>query len=361
VRQHLLIGHLFDGARWRACELCILGVTALLLLAACDPAQPVANVDSGARKVAVFEGGQVTKGELDEQIEAFSQQVGQEIPPDSPQYQQAVAQVMPQLMAQEVTRAYARENGIEATQADVERAVDQEMELIRQQVAQQAPDQDPDEVFQQALEQNNITEAQLRRQIERQLKQTDVPLIRKVEERVVEDAGPSERDIERFYEENKQAQYMQPARRCARHILLGPDQKDKAEEVRQRLEGGGDFGDLAKEFSQDTGSAENGGDLGCLGRGETVPNFDEALFGAEEGELVGPVETRFGYHVIEVTEIRKESTTPLDEVETEIREQLSQQRRSEEFQRWIDGEIKKRDVKYLPGYAPQGQGGGSGE
>ena len=78
--------------------------------------------------------------------------------------------------------------------------------------------------------------------------------------------------------------------------------EEKAEDVKQQLEDGGDFAELAKEYSQDPGSAEKGGDLGCLGKGETVPEFEEAAFGAEQGEIVGPVKTEFGYHILEVTE-----------------------------------------------------------
>jgi parvulin-like peptidyl-prolyl isomerase len=122
--------------------------------------------------------------------------------------------------------------------------------------------------------------------------------------------------------------------------------------VKAQLQDGGDFAQLAQEFSQDPGSAEQGGDLGCLGRGETVPNFEEAVFKAEQGEIVGPVETEFGYHVIEVTDVREESTQPLSEVEAQIREQLTAEAQSEEFATWVQRQREQRDVRYLPGYKP---------
>ncbi|MCA1688322.1 MAG: peptidyl-prolyl cis-trans isomerase, partial [Actinobacteria bacterium] len=86
--------------------------------------------------------------------------------------------------------------------------------------------------------------------------------------------------------------------------------------------------------------------------GETVPNFEEAVFNAKQGEIVGPVETEFGYHVIEVTDVREQSTQPLEEVETQIREQLSTDIQAEEFSAWIQKQKEQRDVKYLPGYKP---------
>ena len=204
----------------------------------------------------------------------------------------------------------------------------------------------PDEAFDQALEQSNLTEAEVRAQL-----REDVLPLQEVQERVAGDAEPSQEEVQAFYDENK-TQFTTPAQRCTRHILFNKDQEQQAEEVKGQLQDGGDFGELAREFSQDPGSAEQGGDLGCLGRGETVPRFEEAAFGAEEGEIVGPVKTDFGYHIIEVTEIREEQTEPLSAVESQIRQQLAAEQQSEAFTAWVDKQKKERDVKYLPDYKP---------
>jgi peptidyl-prolyl cis-trans isomerase C len=314
-----------------------------LLALSCEPAEPVANVEPESKKVAVFEGGEVTLGEVQE----FAVQSGLgELSPGSPQYEAMIQQIMPTLVEVEIAKAYAEENGITVSEEDV----NQEIETIKDQIAQQAQAQGMnvgrEAAFQQALQQAGITEEQLRAQIREQLP------VQKVQERVAGDAEASQEEVEKFYEENKEAQFTTPEQRCARHILFNKDQKAKAEEVKGQLQNGADFAELAKEFSQDPGSAENGGDLGCLGQGETVPNFEEAVFNAEEGEIVGPVETEFGYHVIEVTDIRQQSTQPLEEVEAQIREQLSAEIQTEEFGAWIQKQREQRDVKYLPGYEP---------
>jgi peptidyl-prolyl cis-trans isomerase C len=319
-----------------------------VVLAGCDPAEPVANVESGAKKVAVYDGGEITQAELDEQINALAQQSGmEEIPQDSPQYEAAVAQVMPQLVGIELARTYAEENDITVSEEDV----DAEIATIKDQIAQQAQAQGQDvgkeEAFQQALEGAGLTEDELRDEIRQTL-----PL-QKVQEEVAGGAEPSEADIETYYEENKEAQFTNPERRCVRHILLNKDQEQKAEEIKSQLEDGGNFEELARENSQDPGSAENGGDLGCIGTGETVPNFEEAAFEAEVGEIVGPVETDFGYHIIEVTEIEERNVTPLDEVSGQISDQLSQERQAAEFQSWIEEQEEKRNLRYLPGYDPE--------
>jgi peptidyl-prolyl cis-trans isomerase C len=325
----------------RAWFICVLVSVLLVVVAGCSAAEPVANIESPSKKVAVFEGGEVTLGE----VQQFAQQSGLgELSPESPQYEALIAQIMPQLVEIEIAKAYAEEQGITVSEQDV----NQEVETLKDQVAQQAQGQDigREEAFDQALQQAGITEEQLRQQIREQLP------IQKVQERVAGDVGPSQEEVEQFYEQNKAAQFTTPETRCTRHILFNKDQKEKAEEVKQQLQNGGDFAALAKEYSQDPGSAEQGGDLGCIGRGETVPNFEEAVFGAEQGEIVGPVETDFGYHVIEVTDIQEEATQPLSEVEAQIRDQLTTEAQSEEFTAWLQKQKEQRNVKYLPGYKP---------
>ena len=318
---------------------------AILVLVGCNPAEPVANVDSQARKVVTFEGGDVTQGELDE----FAEQAG--VPKDDPQYQATVQQIMPQLVSVEIAKAYAQEHNI--TVSDKE--IDQELTKLKQQVGDQArasgQDLSNQEAYEQALKQNNITEEQLRED----LRENILP-VQRVQERVAGDGEPSEDEIQNYYEKKKEAQFTTPEQRCVRHILFNKDQKEKAEDVKQQLENGGDFTKLAKENSQDPGSAENGGDLGCFGKDETVPEFEQAAFGAEQGEIVGPVKTEFGYHILKVTDVKPEQTRSLQEVESQIRSQLATEKQSEAFNKWIEEQKKERDVKYLKGYEPPDQG-----
>ncbi|CAN5494141.1 MAG: peptidylprolyl isomerase [Rubrobacteraceae bacterium] len=323
-------------------------VMASLVFAGCNAADPVANNPSGAEKVATFEGGEVTQGEVQEQLDLISeQQGGGEIEAGSPQYEQAVAQIMPQLVQTEIIGAYVEENDIEVT----EQEVDEELDFAREQAAASAQEQGLDvpegEAFDLLLEQSGLTEEDLRNDI----RELILPG-QKVQERVVEDAEPSDEEVQTYYEENEETQYTTPPQRCADHILFGPDQEEQAEETLQELEDGGDFAELATELSQDTGSAENGGELGCIGEGETVPNFEEALFDAEEGETVGPVETQFGFHIIRVNEVNEESAQPFEEVEGEIREQLTIQAESEQFSEWLAGQEEERNVEYREGYDP---------
>lgn len=132
-------------------------------------------------------------------------------------------------------------------------------------------------------------------------------------------AAVTEAAIKEWYDDH-QVQYRRPSARVF-HIVL--KQADQADKVAKMARGGGDFAALAKEHSVDRGSAEKGGELGWIEKGRLVPALDKAVFEAEPGVVVGPVESSFGFHIIRVEERRE--LTPLEAV----RDQVEQAARSE--------------------------------
>jgi parvulin-like peptidyl-prolyl isomerase len=96
----------------------------------------------------------------------------------------------------------------------------------------------------------------------------------------------------------------------ARHILVETEEEVKA--VIERLEAGEDFADLAQELSTDQGSAANGGDLGFAPQGRYVPSIDEAVFTLPVGQISEPLESQFGWHVVEVLEREERELSPVD-------------------------------------------------
>lgn len=84
----------------------------------------------------------------------------------------------------------------------------------------------------------------------------------------------------------------------ARHLLV--DTEEQCNEIKAKIEAGADFAEMAKEYSS-CPSGKNGGDLGSFGRGMMVPEFDAVVFSAPLNEVQGPVQTQFGFHLLEVT------------------------------------------------------------
>ena len=145
------------------------------------------------------------------------------------------------------------------------------------------------------------------------------------------------------YEERK-VQYARPQVK-ARHILV--KEESLANELKGKLEGGADFGKVAMEHSTDPGSKTKGGDLGWFEARRMDPAFSEAAFGAEPGAIVGPVSTRFGFHIIHVEE--KRDSVPLEEV----REELAGQLKQEAVQKML--ETLKTEIKIERPNAPAGE------
>jgi parvulin-like peptidyl-prolyl isomerase len=109
-----------------------------------------------------------------------------------------------------------------------------------------------------------------------------------------------------------------------------------ANELRQRVVAGEDFATLAQEYSEDTGSAINGGDLGWFGRGAMVAPFEEAAFGLEIGQVSEPIKTDFGYHLIEVT--AKDPARPKEPATLE-------QERAQAYQTWLQEQVAATPIE----------------
>jgi len=148
-------------------------------------------------------------------------------------------------------------------------------------------------------------------------------------------------EIKAFYEANS-SRYVQKEERKASHILINAppsaseaakkEAKAKVDDLFAQLQKNPKaFADLAKKNSQDPGSGSTGGDLGFFSRGTMVKQFDEAAFKAKKGELVGPVLTDFGYHIILVTDIRPEKGKSVAEATPEIEGELKKQKAQRKF------------------------------
>lgn len=173
----------------------------------------------------------------------------------------------------------------------------------------------------------------------------------------VQSAHISDSDLQRSYREGMDS-YRQPERVQARHILIKtqgkpkenlPKLKAKAEDLLKQLQHGGNFAELAKKNSDDTVSAEKGGELGYIVRGQTVPNFEKAAFSLKPGELSGLVETEYGYHILQVENKQEAHTQTFEEVRPQLLAEAQKQAGAESLGKAI--EAAHSEVAKNPGQA----------
>ncbi len=152
---------------------------------------------------------------------------------------------------------------------------------------------------------------------------------------------PTDADLHKLYTSD-QDKFRVPERVNARHILIKSDasndaaMKMKAESVLKMIQGGGDFAKIAKDNSQDPGSAANGGSVGWMVRGQMVPEFEKAAFALKPGETSGLVKTSYGYHIIQVLQHEAAHLQTFDEVKPQLYMEYSQRASNDMMQKLAD-------------------------
>jgi peptidyl-prolyl cis-trans isomerase D len=146
-------------------------------------------------------------------------------------------------------------------------------------------------------------------------------------------------EIEAYYRDHAD-EFVAGEQAHARHVLIrvAPNASEsdraaaelKAQLVAQQAQAGADFAAIAAANSDDPGSKDRGGDLGWFGRGRMVKEFDEAVFSAQAGSIIGPVKSQFGYHVIKVEEFQQSRQQSLDEVKDQVRAKVAEGRAAAE-------------------------------
>jgi len=154
----------------------------------------------------------------------------------------------------------------------------------------------------------------------------------------------SEKSIIKYYKEN-QKEFWQEGKVKARHILFiaerGSSEKIRREKLQQakkillKLRKGNDFAKLAMKYSEDI-SASNGGDVGFVGRGKMVPEFEEAVFNLKPGQVSDIVKTEYGYHIIKVEEVLPGKTLTLKDVKNRIHQILTMQMQKQVYDVWMN-------------------------
>ena len=296
------------------------------------------DVPAGA--IAVVGDREIPKADYDRllaQAQTTYEAREQEFPAaGTPEFAQLRNAIVRSLVEQAEFEIAAEELGIEVTDDEVEERLDELKEQFFE---------GDEEQYEQELENQGLTDQQVRDDVRSRV------LSEKIFEEVTKDVEVTDEEVEAYYEENR-PQFETPASREVRHILV--ENKRQADRLHQQLENGAEFAELAKEHSQDPGSAEDGGNFTAQ-QGATVEEFDKTAFELETGELSDPVQTQFGWHIIEaVGDVEDAATQELADVEPQIREQLEEERRNQRINEWI-ADLRERfegEIAYAPGFEP---------
>ena len=289
-----------------------LGLGILLVLAFAAFAGGLSDPDVPDDAVAIVEdvdGGEVTKEEFDNSLlqVAASQGLKEAPKASDPQYQQFVDAAVSDLILERWILGESADRGVTVS----DREVEQRLEQIKQQ------NFGDEEEFQKFLKESGFTEEDALERVRLTL------LSEALQESVVEGTDVvAQEDIETLYEQQI-SQFTEPETRSV--LTVANKDKAKVEEAAEAIsedDSPENWAKVAEEFSTDPSSGD-GGELPEVREGEGDPAFDEAVFGAEEGELVGPFETAAGFQIIQVTGITPEKVQPLDKVSKTIEEQLA--------------------------------------
>ncbi len=176
-------------------------------------------------------------------------------------------------------------------------------------------------------------------------------------------------EVKAYYEAHKE-EFSQPEMVKARHILVRvpsdadakawSDAETKVKDIRKQLDKGKDFAELARQYSEDPGSKDRGGDLGFFPKGRMVPEFETAAFALKAGDTSGPVKSPFGYHIIQVQERKDAAVTPFEDISQQVEQRLIAEKQQKLVEQITD-ELKKKfpvsihkDRLPKPEAAPQG-------
>lgn len=260
--------------------------------------------------IAVVAGSTIKRQDLDRALSVLAAQnrLPDSISPE--QRKQMESAALDQLIFAELMY----QQGVKTPPEDLEKQVD--FKLSQSKSKFQSPAE-----FEAALKGAGITEKELA-----EITRKDLIIGNFIDKTIAPTISVSDEEIKKFYDENS-SQLQEPPQVRASHILIGVDStasdeekkkaREKAEALLKEIKGGKDFAEVAKSDSTCPSKAQ-GGDLGFFGKGQMVPQFEQAAFGMKVGEISDIVETQFGYHIIKVTDKKDGEAPKLEELKDKI-------------------------------------------
>lgn len=288
--------------------------------------------------VARVNGETITKADFEEALKNLEGTAGGPVPAE--QRDGVYRGVLDQLIGFKLLVQESQTRKLTVPDADVEARIAQ--------IKAQFPSED---LFMQTLLQRGLTLEKIRTDTRREL-----TVAKLLESAVAGKGAVTPEQVQDFYAKNPE-RFKQGERVRASHILLSYPQgadaaakaqvRVKAEEVLKQVKGGKDFAALAKQYSQDPGSAPNGGDLGFFQQGQMIGPFNDAAFTLAPGVPSGLIETDFGLHIIKVAEKQAARDIPLAEVRAQVEQYLTNLNKEQQTTAFVEGLKAKGKIDVL--------------
>lgn len=231
------------------------------------------------------------------------------------------AQLLESLIADKIINAEIKKENIEINDEDIEAQINEIKEAYGGESA-----------FKQAIESYGFTLDQIKDNIATNMKL----------KKLLEPSITIEEDAMLNYFETNKDTFKQEEQVKASHILV--ETEETAKEVKEKLAGGADFAELAKEYSIDKSNSEKGGQLGFFGRGAMVQEFEEAAFSLELNTISEPVKTNLGYHIIKVEDKTEEKEANYEESKDKIKDILIEEQLPAVYDEWYAEKLTEYEI-----------------
>ena len=306
--------------------------------AACGTSNDSANVPPDS--VAVVGDKAITKSQFDDLVTYAKRSYATQKRPfpkvGTPEYVQIRDQALALLVQRAQFEVKAKELGVDVSDEAVDKRID---EYIKERHKGNR------KAFEAELKQQGLSDAQARDIIRGNLVQEGIY------KKVTSDVKIDDKAIKDYYAKNK-SQYGTPDTRVVRHVLV--KNRALAKRLYNELKAGGNWNTIAKKYSQDPASKNQGGKMTAT-RGQLVPEFEEVAFSLGKDQISIPIKTQYGWHVIQaLSKTKKGTSTPFNQVKEAIRQQLAQNGKNKEMEKWVADMRKdlKDDTAYQVGYKP---------
>lgn len=352
----------------------LLAISMIFITACTKAPEKTAEVVDTSKVIITINDGNITKKEFDNLMDkqlkmSFhgKKELNLQDPQNKFMYLLFKDRAVNELIIRELLEQEVNNKNIQVSNRDVNKAVDE--------IAKKMGGKDK---FEQALKANNLSIDELKNNIKEDLK------VKKLVDNLAV-TRVSDKDVEKFYEENKNSKFKTPNQVKAQHILISASEdeiKSKIEQDSPTLTEGQiqqkvdnemirlkaktkdilqeakkepyNFDKLAMKYSEDFSSAKNGGDLGFFTKEQMVPEFSKAAFALKTDEISDIVKTTFGYHIIKVTDRKNAGVTPLSEVKDEIKQYLNDQNKVLVLQSYLEKLKNNAEIKYVDeSYKPE--------